>query len=77
VYWVHIFENPKARLYVAHTDNVDNRVASHNRTEEQREINPKNEAWTLVWSKEHQDISSLFSFLVSKTSLEISPPDSR
>jgi predicted GIY-YIG superfamily endonuclease len=38
---VYILENPKDAFYIGHTDNLGTRVASHNRTEDQREIYAK------------------------------------
>ena len=32
MFWVYILQNPNGHFYIGHTDNLANRVASHNRT---------------------------------------------
>jgi putative endonuclease len=54
MFWAYIVENPKGRFYVGHTDNLGNRVASHNRTDKiSGKFTRKNGPWILVWSEEH------------------------
>src|SRR5713101_8205702 len=56
---VYIAQNLKGQFYVGHTENVGNRVASHNRTDKiSGKHTRKNGPWTLVWSEEHPDRSS-------------------
>src|SRR6266496_5896672 len=59
MFWVYILQNPAGRFYVGHTDNLKNRVASHNRTDKiSGKFTRKNGQWTLVWSEEQPDRSS-------------------
>ena len=59
MYWVYILRNPAGRFYIGHTDNLDNRVANHNRTDKMAgKFTRKNGPWTLVWSEEHLSRSS-------------------
>jgi len=54
--WVYILQNPAGRFYVGHTDNLENRIASHNRTDKiSGKFTRKNGPWTLVWSEQCQD----------------------
>ena len=56
---VYILENPKGGFYIGHTDDLGNRVTSHNRTDKiSGKFTRKNGPWTLVWSEEHPDRSS-------------------
>ena len=56
MFWVYILQNPKGRFYVGHTDNLGNRIASHNRTDKiGGKFTRKNGPWTLVWSEQHPD----------------------
>ena len=33
MFWVYILQNPAGNFYVGHTDNLENRVTNHNRTD--------------------------------------------
>ena len=56
---VYVLQNPTGHFYIGHTDNLGNRVDSHNRTDKiSGKFTRKNGAWTLVWSEEHPDRSS-------------------
>ena len=55
VFFVYILENPARKLYVGHTDNLDERVISHNRTDRiSGKFTRKNGPWRMVWSEEHE-----------------------
>ena len=59
MFWVYILQNLTGVFYVGHTDNLRNRIASHNRTDKiSGKFTRKNGPWTLVWSEEHPDRSS-------------------
>ena len=59
MFWVYILENPKGRFYIGHSDNLGNRIASHNRTDKIiGKFTRKSGPWTLIWSEEHPDRSS-------------------
>jgi len=56
---VYVLENAKGQLYIGHTDNLENRILSHNRTDKiAGKFTRKNGPWALVWSEEHPDRSS-------------------
>jgi putative endonuclease len=56
---VYILQNPHGRFYVGHTDNLNVRVISHNRTDKiSGKFTRKNGPWSLVWSEKHSDRSS-------------------
>jgi putative endonuclease len=56
---VYILQNPNGQFYVGHTNDLENRVASHNRTDKiSGKFTRKNGPWTLVWSEEYPDRSS-------------------
>ena len=58
-FWVYILQNPVGRFYIGHTDNLERRVKSHNRTDKiGGKFTRKNGPWTLVWTEEHPDRSS-------------------
>ena len=58
-YWVYVLQNPKGRFYIGSTDDIETRVASHNRTDKTLgKYTRKNGPWNLVWSEEHPDRSS-------------------
>jgi putative endonuclease len=55
----YILQNPTERFYIGYTDNLGNRITSHNRTDKiSGKFTRKNGPWTLVWSEEHSDRSS-------------------
>ncbi len=59
MFWAYILQNPAGRFYIGHTDNLENRVKNHNRTDKMAgKFTRKNGPWTLVWSEEHPDRSS-------------------
>ena len=59
MFWVYVLQNPVGRFYVGHTDNLERRVKSHNRTDKiSGKFTRKNGPWTLVWTEEHPDRSS-------------------
>ena len=54
MFWTYILENPNGLFYIGHTDNLQARVLSHNRTDSTRgKFTRKNGPWTLVWSEAH------------------------
>jgi len=54
MFWVYVLQNPDGHFYVGHTDNLRNRVASHNRTDRViGKFTRKNGPWVLVWSEEY------------------------
>ena len=59
---VYVLQNPVGHFYMGHTDNLESRVASHNRTDKiSGKFTRKNGPWTLVWlvwSEEHPNRSS-------------------
>jgi predicted GIY-YIG superfamily endonuclease len=59
MFWVYILQNPAGNFYIGHTDNLENRILSHNRTDKiAGKFTRKNGPWALVWSEEHPDRSS-------------------
>jgi putative endonuclease len=59
MFWVYILQNPEGRFYVGHTDNLGNRVVSHNRIDKiSGKFTRKNGPWVLVWSEQHPERSS-------------------
>ncbi len=59
MFWVYVLQDPARRFYVGHTDNLERRVKSHNRTDKiSGKFTRKNGPWVLVWSEEHPDRSS-------------------
>ncbi len=59
MFWVYVLQNPVGRFYVGHTDNLEDRVTSHNRTDKIiGKFTRKNGPWILIWSEEHPDRSS-------------------
>jgi len=54
MYWVYILQNPGRRFYIGHTDDLNLRLHSHNRTDKiGGKFTRKNGPWELVWSEEH------------------------
>ena len=46
-------------FYIGHTDNLENRILNHNRTDKiAGKFTRKNGPWALVWSEEHPNRSS-------------------
>jgi len=57
--WVYILQNPAGKFYVGHTEDLDLRLHSHNRTDRTLgKFTRKNGPWILVWSEEHPDRAS-------------------
>ena len=57
--WVYILQNPQGVFYVGHTDDLQARLASHNREDQiAGKFTRKNGPWELVWSEEHQTRTS-------------------
>jgi predicted GIY-YIG superfamily endonuclease len=54
VFFVYILENPDGRFYIGQTDNLEERIANHNRTDKTAgKFTRKNGPWKLVWSESH------------------------
>ena len=54
MYWVYILQNPAGKFYIGQTDDLGNRVHSHNRTDKMLgKFTRKNGPWELVWTEEH------------------------
>ena len=59
MFWVYILQNPKGTFYVGQTEDLESRVASHNRTDKiVGKFTRKNGPWTLVWSEQHESRAS-------------------
>ena len=59
MFLVYILRNPEGRFYVGHTDNLDERVRNHNRTDKiAGKFTRKHGPWILMWSEQHPDRSS-------------------
>jgi len=54
MYWVYIIQNPQGDFYIGHTEDLTNRLHSHNRTDKLLgKFTRKNGPWELVWSESH------------------------
>ena len=54
MFWVYILENAQAKFYIGHTEDLAERLHSHNRTDKTRgKFTRKNGPWELVWSEQH------------------------
>jgi len=54
MFWVYILENPAGRFYIGHTDDLLERLHSHNRAGRMLgKFTRKNGPWALVWTEEH------------------------
>ena len=59
MFWVYVLENTKGQFYIGHTNNLENRISSHNRTDKTLgKFTRKNGPWRLVWSEAHPNRSS-------------------
>jgi predicted GIY-YIG superfamily endonuclease len=59
MFWVYILENPAGRFYIGHTDNLEVRLANHNRDDDDAsKWTRKNGPWRLVWSEPHDSRSA-------------------
>jgi len=49
MFWTYVLQNPAGNFYVGHTDNLENRIKNHNRTDKiSGRFTRKNGPWTLV-----------------------------
>ena len=56
---VYILENPDGKFYIGQTENLQERLHSHNRTDKiDGKYCRKNGPWIVVWSEEHPSRSS-------------------
>jgi len=54
MFWAYILRNPVGQFYIGHTDDLELRLHSHNRTDRTvGKFTRKNGPWELVWSEEH------------------------
>lgn len=54
MFFVYILENPAGRFYIGHTDNLEERLISHNRKDKLvSKFTRKNGPWKLIWSESH------------------------
>jgi len=54
MYWVYIVQNSVGKCYVGHSDNLELRVHSHNRTDRiLGKFARKSGPWQLVWKEAH------------------------
>jgi putative endonuclease len=54
MFWVYILQNATGKFYVGQTDNLELRLANHNRTDRVTgKFTRKHGPWTLVWSEAH------------------------
>ena len=62
MFWVYVLENAKGQFYIGHTNNLKNRISSHNRTGKTLgKFTRKNGPWRLVWSEGMPIVQSLCS----------------
>jgi predicted GIY-YIG superfamily endonuclease len=53
MFWVYLLQNPAGKFYLGHTDDLELRLHSHNRTDRTLgKFTRKNGPWELVWSEE-------------------------
>ena len=54
MFWVYVLQNPAGRFYIGHTDDLQTRLANHNRTDNVGgKFTRKNGPWQLIWSEPH------------------------
>jgi putative endonuclease len=59
MFWTYILQNPGGKFYIGHTDDLQTRVANHNRTDKTGgKFTRKNGPWVLVWSEERSNRSN-------------------
>ena len=59
MFWVYVLENSRGKFYVGQTEDLDERLKDHNRTDcFEGHFTRKNGPWRLVWSEEHNTRSS-------------------
>lgn len=60
MYWVYILQNPDGKFYIGSTDDLEQRLHSHNRTDKVLgKFTRKNGPWDLVWREEHPTRASV------------------
>jgi putative endonuclease len=78
MFWIYILQNPSGGFYVGHTDNLENRISSHNRTDKVAgKFTRKNGPWIVLWSEEHPDRSSAMRRERRNQIMEVCAPDPR
>ncbi|MBM3877924.1 MAG: GIY-YIG nuclease family protein [Verrucomicrobia bacterium] len=56
MHFVYVLENATGKLYVGQTENLDTRLANHNRTDRiGGKFARKHGPWRLVWSEAHSN----------------------
>ena len=59
MFWTYVLQNPSGRFYTGHTDDLEGRVANHNRSDKLAgKFTRKNGPWILVWTEEHTSRSA-------------------
>ena len=59
MFWTYILQNPTGKFYIGHTDDLQTRVANHNRTDKTGgKFTRKNGPWVLVWFEGQSSRSS-------------------
>ncbi len=54
MYWAYVLQNSCGQFYVGHTDDLEARLHSHNRTDKTLgKFTRKHGPWELRWSEEH------------------------
>ena len=52
MFFTYILENPDGKFYIGHTDDLEQRLANHNRVDKNGgKFTRKNEPWKLVWTE--------------------------
>ena len=57
MFFVYVLENACGRFYIGHTDDLERRLARHNRTDNRSTFTRKNGPWKLVWFESHEQRS--------------------
>ena len=58
MYWVYILENPRGKLYIGHTDDLDRRIEQHNNPQAgSGKYTHKHGPWRLVYQEACQSRS--------------------
>ena len=54
MFWTYILQNPAGKFYIGHTNDLELRLHSHNRTDRTLgKFTRKNGPWELVWTEMH------------------------
>jgi predicted GIY-YIG superfamily endonuclease len=54
MFWTYVIQNPQGQFYIGQTDDLEIRLANHNRTDKLAgKYSRKHGPWTLVWSQVH------------------------